>query len=91
MNSDNKVDHIIADTNRLTRLKLAIAGITPDRRHRVTTCFVEAYLELEEALEQQKPLKLILEMFNQAYDLNVSPQTFRKMITEARERQGAIA
>ena len=91
MNSDNKVDPIIAGANRLTKLKLAIAGITPDRRHRVTTCFAEAYLELEEALEQQKPFKLILEMFNQTYDLNVSPQTFRKMLIEARERQEVIA
>lgn len=91
MNSDNELDQIISDENRLAKLKLAIAAITPGRRHRVATCFAEAYLDLEEGLEQQKPFNFILEMFNRTYDLNVSSQTFRKMLIEARKRPEVTA
>ena len=91
MNSYNKVDEATNDSTNLARLKLAIAGITPDRRHRVATCFAEAFPDLEVALAQRKSMKVVLASFNQAYDLNVSPQTFRKMVTDASQQLSEAA
>ena len=91
MSSYSKTNEATNEATNLARLKLAIAGITPDRRHRVATCFAEAFPDLEVALAQRKPMKLVLALFNRAYDLNVSPQTFRKMVTDASQQRSEAA
>ena len=91
MNYENGVNAGDGASSVLAQLKLAIASIKPDRRQRVMTCFDEARVDIEQALEQQKPMKLLLKSFNHAYDLNVSPQTFRKLLSEVRERQAEAA
>lgn len=73
-------------STQLEILAAKLAARTPSTRGRISTCFQECASLLEERLKSNIPVKELLEDFNEAYELNVSIASFRKLLQEHRKR-----
>ncbi len=65
----------------------ALQAIQPSSRRRNSDAFAAAYEEIERQLAGRVPLKAILEAFNTAYSLRVSPNGFRQLLSAERNRR----
>jgi hypothetical protein len=74
-------------TNGFGLFKAELQAIPPSKAHRNNTCFSEAYEEIELHLARNASQKTILDAFNTAYDLRVSPTRFRQLMDAERKRR----
>ena len=77
----------MTNSPELSQFEHDLEELMPNKTHRNTICFVEAYEVIEMHLERKVAMKTVLEKFNASFGLKVHPARFRQMLEAERTRR----
>lgn len=75
------------NTSPLKKLELALQKEAVGGKQKKEADFAEAYPVIEQHLGRKLPVKVVMEMFGEAYGYTIHPPRFRQMLEAERKRR----